>query len=416
MLMLPDRFEFLSDAWIDEARRFLEKAAQQRRDVLAPFSLSERFADAPPHLKFEGDAGAWSARYDGGQITVARGFDASADVTVEGDYQAGLAGGQFIGMLAPGAMKAMRREIKTMHGKDAVVMNGRIENPAAGEILALLHDHLGRRTVENPDLCHRAQRQGLAGKIREMEEQGYTVIEHAISPEFADEVRAATIRALLPHQSFSMNWMLYHGREFEQLIQNPLLMTLVDASLCRGAVIASFSSIKKGPGPGVIPMHTDYAHVPEPFPEFALTGVGVWALEHWTLAAGPTWIVPGSHKQRRNPKPGEGHNEGVPIEMPKGSVVFFTHGVWHWQGDRTDPGDRVTLHAHFNRGILRSLEPKKTDVQLLHRNSPRLGEMLGEDDWFDKMSAQGRDHSRFAYMNKLHAFTEERKRALLEAV
>ena len=413
MHTLPDRFEFLSDAWIDEARRFLEKAVEQRRDALAPFSLSERFADAPPHLKLPDDVGAWTARYDGDAITVARGLDASADVTVEGDYQAGLAGGQFIGMLAPGAMKAMRRELKVMHGDGAPRMKGRIDNAAAGDVLALLHDHLGRRTVENPDLYHRAQRQGLAGKIREMEEQGYTVIEHAISPEFTDEVRAATIRALLPHQSFSMNWMLYHGREFEQLIQNPLLMTLIDASLGRGAVIASFSSIKKGPGPGVIPMHTDYAHVPEPFPEFAMTGVGVWALEDWTLASGPTYIVPGSHKHRRNPRPGEGHNEGVPIEMPKGSVVFFTHGVWHWQGDRREPGDRVTLHAHFNRGILRSLEPKKTDVQLLHRNSPRLGEMLGEDDWFDKLSAQGRDYARFAYMNKLHAFTAERRQAIL---
>jgi len=416
MFTLPDRFEFLSDAWLDEARRFLEKAVEQRKDALGgqPFSLSERFADAPPHLKLPDDVGAWTARYDGAAMTVARGFDASADVTVGGDYQAGLAGGQFIGMLAPGAMKAMRRELRAMHGPDgAPRMKGRIDNPAAGEILSLLHDHLGRRTVENPDLAHRAARQGLTGKIREMEEQGYTVIERAISPEFADEVRAATLRALLPHQSFSMNWMLYHGREFEQLIQNPLLMTLVDASLGRGAVIASFSSIKKGPGPGVIPMHTDYAHVPEPFPEFALTGVGVWALEDWTLASGPTWIVPGSHKQRRNPRPGEGHNQGVPIEMPKGSVVFFTHGVWHWQGDRTEPGDRVTLHAHFNRGILRSLEPKRTDVQMLHRNSPRLGEMLGEDDWFDKMSAQGRDYGRFAYMNKLHAFTEEKKRAVL---
>ena len=110
---------------------------------------------------------------------------------------------------------------------------------------------------------------------------------------------------------------------------------------------------------------------------------------------------------------GEGTNEGVPILMPKGSVVFFTHGVWHWQGDRSEPGDRVTLHAHFNRGILRSLEPKKTDVQMLHRNAPRLGEMLGEDDWFDKMSAQGRDQVRFAYMHKLLAFNEKQKQSIL---
>jgi hypothetical protein len=90
--------------------------------------------------------------------------------------------------------------------------------------------------------------------------------------------------------------------------------------------------------------------------------------------------------------------------------------VWHRQGDRTELGDRVTLHAHFNRGILRSLEPKKTDVQMLHRNAPRLGEMLGEDDWFDKMSAAGRDHVRFAHMQKLLAFNDAQKRAILAAL
>jgi hypothetical protein len=101
--------------------------------------------------------------------------------------------------------------------------------------------------------------------------------------------------------------------------------------------------------------------------------------------------------------------------MPKGSVVFFTQGVWHWQGDRTEAGERVTLHSHFNRGILRSLEAKKIDVQMLHRNPPRLGEMLGEDDWFEKTTAAGRDYRRFEYMRKLHAFSEAGKRAILAA-
>ena len=272
---------------------------------------------------------------------------------------------------------------------------------------------MGRRTVENPDLAHRAARQGLTGKIRQMEDEGYAVLENAISDEFADEVREATLRALRNAGSDTLNWMLYQGREHERIFQNPLLMTLVDASLGRGAVIGSFSAIRKPPGPGTIPLHVDYAHVPEPFPEFAMTGVGVWAFEDWTVPSGPTWIIPGSHRLRRGPHRGEGANGGVPIEMPKGSVVFFTHGVWHWQGDRTEPGDRITLHAHFNRGILRSLEPKKTDVQMLHRNAPRLGEMLGEDDWFDKMSAKGRDYERFAYMSRLLAFTEKQKQSIL---
>jgi hypothetical protein len=51
---------------------------------------------------------------------------------------------------------------------------------------------------------------------------------------------------------------------------------------------------------------------------------------------------------------------------------------------------------------------------MLHRNPPRLGEMLGEDDWFDKIDAHGRDYNRLAYMNRLHAFTEAQKQKILE--
>jgi ectoine hydroxylase-related dioxygenase (phytanoyl-CoA dioxygenase family) len=311
-------------------------------------------------------------------------------------------------------MPSAWREMVQGFGKDAVRAHGRIADPVAGALLADLHDHLARQTMDNPDLLHRATRQGLAGHIREMEEQGFTVIENAISEEFADEVREATLRALTDHGQTTLNWMLYQGREFEVLAQQPQLLTLVDASLGRGAVIGSFSGIRKGPGPGTIPLHVDYAHVPEPYPEFALTGVGVWSFEDWTVASGPTWIVPGSHKFRRAPRPGvDDVSSAVPIEMPKGSVVFFTEAVWHWQGDRTDPGERVTLHWHFNRGILRSLEPKKLDNQLLHRNSPRLAEMLGEHDWFDKMHGTGRDYGRFGYMAQLHKFTEAQKAKIL---
>jgi ectoine hydroxylase-related dioxygenase (phytanoyl-CoA dioxygenase family) len=272
---------------------------------------------------------------------------------------------------------------------------------------------MGRRTVDNPDLCHRATRQGLAGHVAELDEHGFTVLERAISNEFADELREHTLRALSEQTVSSLQWMLYQGRPFELLAQHAQLMTLIDASLGRGAVIGSLSAIRKGPGPGTIPLHTDYSLVPEPYPEWAMTGVGVWALEDWTEASGPTWIVPGSHRLRRGPRRDEVVEGGIPIEMPKGSVVFFTEGVWHWQGDRTEPGERVTLHWHYNRGILRSLEPKKIDPQMLHRNSPRLGEMLGEDDWFDTMRGIGRDHERAAHMNRLHAFTNERKAVLL---
>jgi ectoine hydroxylase-related dioxygenase (phytanoyl-CoA dioxygenase family) len=425
MITLPQHCELLSDAWLEEARELLGREVAARRERLAgqTFSLSERFTHAPPHLKLAGDVAAWNVRFDGEKVSVARGFDERADQVVEGDYQAALALAQCVGALVPGALAAQLREVATLYGKDAIRVRGALASAAARDLAAALHDHMARRTVENPDLAHRAARQGIAHKVRELEEHGYAVLENAISPEFADELRAETQRAVRTHGSersqqlgptgLQLQWMLYHGRAFERLAQHPKLLTLIDASLGRGAVIASLSAIEKGPGKTAIPVHTDYALVPEPYPDWAVTGVGVWALEDWRAESGPTWVLPGSHRLRRGPRPGETHPPGVPIEMPKGSVVFFTHGLWHWQGDRSEPGERVTLHWHFNRGIFRSLEFKRTDPQLLHRNAPRLAEMLGEHDGFDTTEGIGRDYARMDYMGRLLRFNEQQKQRIL---
>ncbi|MEZ5376617.1 MAG: phytanoyl-CoA dioxygenase family protein [Acidimicrobiales bacterium] len=413
MFALPHQLEFLSDDWIAAARDFFERAQSDGRlAAVGPFAVCERFDNAPLHLALADDRATWFVRFDGSSVEVGRGVDDQADLLVEGDYQAALAAAQWVGIGSTAARAAMWREVSHLHGSEALRVSGELR-PEVDALLVQLHDTLGRRTVENPDLAHRARRQGIDRHVVEMEEQGFTVLERAISDEFADELRRTTLAVLVDHGVDSLNWMLYQGRCFERLAQHPTFLTLVDASLGRGAVIGSFSAIKRGPGPGTIPLHTDYALVPEPYPEWAVTGVGVWALEDWTEASGPTWVVPGTHRLRRGPKPGEATDGAIPIEMPKGSVVFFTNGLWHWQGDRTEPTDRVTLHWHFNRGIFRSLEPKKTDPQLLHRNSPRLGEMLGEDDWFDMMKGIGRDYPRLSHMARLQRFTEQQKAELL---
>jgi ectoine hydroxylase-related dioxygenase (phytanoyl-CoA dioxygenase family) len=308
----------------------------------------------------------------------------------------------------------MWREAHHMFGRGGFRIRGALTDPQAQRLLALAHDHMGRRTVENPDLEHRARRLGLTGHIREMFDQGFTVIERAISEDFADAVRAAVLRSVMPEQGVTMNWMLYQAREIERLTLHPKLLTLIDASLGRGAQLASYAGMVRGPGPGYFDVHTDYTDVPEPYPEYAMSGVAVWAFEDWAEASGPTWIVPGSHRLRRGPRRGDSRAGGIPIEMPKGSVVFFTQGVWHWQGERTEPGERVTLHPHFNRGILRSVEQKRPDVQLYARNPPRLGEMMGEDDWFDKMTSTGRDYVRLEHMRQLHAFTNRKMAVILK--
>ena len=209
-VVLPGQFEFLSDEWLAEAERFLRATVKTRAERLGgrAFSVSERFTDPPPHLKFDGGAAAWTLRYDGQGLSVSRGFDESADLRVEGDYQAALSLAQFVGVLAPGGSETMWRETRHMFGKDAVRVSGAAPEGYGATLLGLLHDHLGRHTVENPDLAHRARAQGLTGKIREMEDQGYTVLERAVSPDFADELREEIQRAVLPHQELILHWML----------------------------------------------------------------------------------------------------------------------------------------------------------------------------------------------------------------
>jgi len=417
LITLPHHVEYLSDRWFDEARRFWRDLPAARKGAIAgrAFSVSGRYADAPPHLKLPGDVASWTLRFDGDAASVERGFDDGADVSIEGDYQAALFVAQFVGVSAPGGGEEMWREAAVLFGPDAFRIKGAFNDEAAQRALAHFHDHMARRTVENPDLAHRARRLGLAGKIREMEENGFVVIEKAISTDLADDLRERTRAAMAPDQGLLDSW-LYLGRPFERVILNPKLMTLIDASLGRGAQIATLGALLRGPGPGQIDIHTDYTDIPEPYPDYALSGVAVWSLEDWTVASGPTWIVPKSHRYRRAPRPGEGRDDGVAIEMPKGSVVFFTQGVWHWQGPRTEPGERVTLHPHFNRNFLRSIDPKRPDVSLIARNPPRLGEMLGLDDGFDKLTPAGaRDYLRLEHTRQLHAFTRRKLKEILQA-
>src|SRR5262245_30674925 len=133
MFTLPHQLEFMSDAWLEEARHYLERHIVQRKEHLGPrpFSVSERFTNTPPHLGLPNHTASWHVRYDGERIQVGRDFIADADVTVESDYQAALMSAQFVGLRAPGGMETMFREIAHVFGRDAIRVKGQLQNEAA---------------------------------------------------------------------------------------------------------------------------------------------------------------------------------------------------------------------------------------------------------------------------------------------
>ena len=204
--------------------------------------------------------------------------------------------------------------------------------------------------------------------------------------------------------------MLYQGPEFERIAQHAQLLTLIDASLGRGAVIGSLSSIKRGPGPGQIPLHTDYSIVPEPYPEFALTGVGVWAFEDWSVASGPTWIIPGVTEA---PVRGASDSKEAACRPDAQGLGRVLHARACGTGRASARSPEIgSLCTRTSTAASCAAWSRRVDVQMMHRNPPRLGEMLGEDDWFDKLGRTAAI-SCASDTDQLHAFTEKRKRELL---
>src|SRR3954470_11362596 len=117
MFTLPGQVELLDDAWLEVARRFLEREVPAARP--GPFTLSECFTDAPPHLGFADGVASWTLRWDGTTVSVERGAASDADIVVEGTYQSALTAAQQVGFERPGGTESAWREVVQQHGKDA---------------------------------------------------------------------------------------------------------------------------------------------------------------------------------------------------------------------------------------------------------------------------------------------------------
>jgi hypothetical protein len=403
--MLPvhvdERCEFLSPRWIDAARAFLQ-AEVARRPALhgERFALSEAFAAAPPAVAGADGGAAWHFVLAEGRIEAGAGALPGADLVVEGDYQATLAMAQLVHAAGSAAQARALRELHHRHGTGAIRVRGRVPS-ALAPLLSDLHDHLAARTLQNPDYAHRVRRLGLERHVAELTEQGYTIIERAVSEAFADELRPRVADEVTRHHPLTTNGLLLRHRLFEEVAQHPLACTVAESAVGQGMILGAMSGTWKTAGPGAIDIHADYPLIREPYPEFGMIAVACWALEDWTEAAGPTWVMPGSHRLRRAPRRDDSRAGAVPILMPKGSIALWAHGVWHWQGDRSAADARVAIHVTYNRVFVRPLDDlSAVDDAMLARNPPAFASLMGRDDPFGKSSYRGHDNRRFAWAGR----------------
>ncbi|HEX3917307.1 MAG TPA: phytanoyl-CoA dioxygenase family protein [Caulobacteraceae bacterium] len=397
--MFEDRAEFVSEKWIGLARDYLQRQVDAAGEGMdgANFSLCEVMEDAPAGIGRPDGRAAWHARLKGRQLTVGAGEIDGADLVIRGDYHAVLQAAH-VSYADEAARKRGLREAQHRNGgRPVATMTGAGASGPAGRVFAGLHDHLAARTIENPDLDLRIARLGLADAARQLDEIGYAILERAVSERFADELREAIVASAAEVGQAQCGMLLERGRIFEETALHPWLFALGEKLCGRGFLLGQLLGLRKRQGPGEIGLHTDYVNVREPFPAQAQMCTAIWALEDFTAAAGSTWVVPATHHLKRHPQPSDDLSSAIPLEMPKGSIAIWDGALWHWQGGRELPGERVTLHTTYMQGTMRPYDDYlRIDPAILARNPPELATLAAQDDIFGKNTHAGQQRQYFA--------------------
>lgn len=250
-------------------------------------------------------------------------------------------------------------------------------------------------------LWEQVKRHNLQENIAEIEVLGYTVIppEKVAPPGFTEKILEAisavyerrfgkrldiTDTGDLQDQASSLGinlaYLLLEDPVFQEAVLNPVVLTLADYLLGRNCIIYDCVSLIKGPGGPDLSVHCDNVMVSSPFPPHDLVCNFTWALTEYSRENGALFMIPGSHKQYRHPKPGEGLDDKCIINARPGSLIVWTGRTWHGALSRTAPGIRVNLITAMCRPFIRPQEPYREDVEqeLLDRNDPRLASLLGQ--------------------------------------
>ncbi|MGH7805961.1 MAG: phytanoyl-CoA dioxygenase family protein [Candidatus Binatia bacterium] len=233
---------------------------------------------------------------------------------------------------------------------------------------------------------------GLEKNVRELEEKGYTIVPNAFSTEMADRLREAILRAGEEDRAngivtmgggkgptgHTVFRMVERGRVFEEAAMNPRLLALMTSVLGHGLTISTFTAMIRAQGTPQLPLHSDNQFMPAPFSKWNHGATAVWYLEDLTAEGGASRLVPESCHRLRHPGPGEGEDEAIPLEAPKGSIVMWVANTWHGNCARTIPGERVTLHTAFTRMHMRPMERYDSLPQeVIDRNPPLFAQLVG---------------------------------------
>ncbi|WP_336951287.1 phytanoyl-CoA dioxygenase family protein [Sphingobium aromaticivastans] len=236
---------------------------------------------------------------------------------------------------------------------------------------------------------------GLEHNIREMEEDGYTVIKNVAEPAFLDRLREKLMEVTLESKGqyfgiekngASSDLLLEKDDVFAEASINPKVMAMIEYMCGQRPLMSQLSGSVRFQGANAMGIHADQDWMPAPMPEHNALMTACWYLDDiHEPGAGATKVIPGTHKLRRQPSQTESAaQEGaVPILCDKGDVAMWDGRLWHANYGRTLPGERVLLHATYCRLAYRPLEDYGPVAErLIEKHGPVMADLLGKNLWY----------------------------------
>jgi ectoine hydroxylase-related dioxygenase (phytanoyl-CoA dioxygenase family) len=222
--------------------------------------------------------------------------------------------------------------------------------------------------------------------------KGYALIPDVLSVAQAAEVRSLIIKLadlerqtgkLFVHdQKERVYGLIYKGEIFEQIVQHPALMPVLEAILGDDMHLGDLSAHILHPGAVSMGTHVDYPYwaMKPPFPANPVMVLQtIWMLEDFTEANGATLIAPGTQRTGLPPDPSNFAETAEKITGKAGSVVI-SHGLcWHDTAPNLSLQPRVAILGNYNPKFIHPIQDPMRDMQqaVIDRASPKLKQLLG---------------------------------------
>ena len=200
-------------------------------------------------------------------------------------------------------------------------------------------------------------------QYRELDENGFTILENVIDPAWLDRLRQA-FEELVEQEGEEAGVEVGQMKGVRRLADLVNKREVFDAVYLQPALLTAALHIFQGPfklsslnghdplaNDGLQALHADGGQPTTPEGPFRVVN-SMWMLDDFTMDNGATRIIPGSHR-----KLGKiddyiedrmvDHPEQIHLPGPAGSVAVFNGSIWHGSYINRSGRLRRTLHCAF---------------------------------------------------------------------